>query len=415
MRNLTAQIIEVILMRALSPLKKQLTIKTASLLVLSSFVGSEVYAADKGKFYGDFRLRFEEVQQNNPLEDATGLTIRSRLGYITPSLSGFSAQIEIEDSRALIDDFAVPPSNFNTGEFSVIADPESNTEIDQLLVKYKAGGFYGKLGRQVIVRDGQRFIGHVGFRQDRQTFDALSLGYDVGNGLSFKYAYIDQRNRIFSDDADFDSEDHLLDASFKTSYGKFGAFAYLLEVDNDTDNGLDTYGISFNGATKFGDNKLSYSAILATQESTSPDAEFDADYISLEGKYKFAAPVWLKVGYELLGSDDGEFGFSTPLATLHKFNGFADVFLATPAQGLEDLYLGVGGKFSGFKWTAIYHDFSSEESIEGSTDLGSEIDLVLVRPITKQWVVGAKVALYDAGTAGQVDTDRFWLWANFKF
>ena len=117
----------------------------------------------------------------------------------------------------------------------------------------------------------------------------------------------------------------------------------------------------------------------------------------------------------MLGSDDGEFGFSTPLATLHKFNGFADVFLATPAQGIEDLYIGVGGKFSGFKWTAIYHDFSSEESIEGSTDLGSEIDLVLVRPITKQWVVGAKVALYDAGTAGQVDTDRFWLWANFKF
>ena len=404
-------------MKALSPLKKQFTIKTVSLLVLSSLISSEAFTADKGKFYGDFRLRFEEVQQNNPLENATGLTLRSRLGYITPTYSGFSGQIEIEDSRAIIDDFAVPPSGFNTGEFSVIADPESNTEIDQLLIKYKAGGFYGKLGRQVIVRDGQRFIGHVGFRQDRQTFDALNLDYKVGNGLSFKYAYIDQRNRIFSDDADVDSQDHLLDASFETSYGKFGAFAYLLEVDNDTENGLDTYGISFKGATKFGDSKLSYSVILATQESTSPDAEFDASYINLEAHYKFSAPIWLKVGYELLGSDDGEFGFSTPLATLHKFNGFADVFLGTPAQGLEDLYFAVGGKFAGFKWSAIYHDFSSEESLAGSTDLGSEIDLVLVRPINKQWVVGAKAALYDAGSAdfSQVDTDRFWLWANFKF
>lgn len=402
-------------MRALSPLKKQLTLKTASLLVLTSLAGSEVYAADKGKFYGDFRLRFEEVQQNNDLADGTGLTLRSRLGYITPSISGFSGQIEIEDSRAFIDDFAVPPSGFNTGEFSVIADPESNTEIDQAFIKYKAGSFYAKLGRQVIVRDGQRFIGHVGFRQDRQTYDALSLGFKAGKSLDLKYAYIDQRNRIFSEDADFDSQDHLFDASFKTSFGKFGAFAYLLELDNDTENGLDTFGIQFNGATKIGDSKISYSAVLATQESTTPDAEFDADYIHLEAKYKFAGPIWVKAGYEVLGSDNGQFGFTTPLATLHKFNGFADVFLGTPAQGLEDFYVGVGGKVAGFKWTAIYHDFSSEESIEGSTDLGDELDLVLVRPINKQWVVGAKAALYDAGDAGSVDTDRFWLWANFKF
>jgi hypothetical protein len=42
------------------------------------------------------------------------------------------------------------------------------------------------------------------------------------------------------------------------------------------------------------------------------------------------ASVNVKVGYELLGSDNGEYGFATPLATLHKFNGWADQFLGTP-------------------------------------------------------------------------------------
>ena len=35
---------------------------------------------------------------------------------------------------------------------------------------------------------------------------------------------------------------------------------------------------------------------------------------------------------------NGTIGFSTPLATLHKFQGFADVFLTTPASGITDAY-----------------------------------------------------------------------------
>ena len=52
-------------------------------------------------------------------------------------------------------------------------------------------------------------------------------------------------------------------------------------------------------------------------------------------------------GYELLGSDDGKVAFNTPLATKHKFNGWADKFLGTPKEGLEDVYLTAKGKVSG--------------------------------------------------------------------
>ena len=44
------------------------------------------------------------------------------------------------------------------------------------------------------------------------------------------------------------------------------------------------------------------------------------------------------MGIEILANDK-ETSFATPLATLHKFNGFADQFLATPSQGLEDKFL----------------------------------------------------------------------------
>ena len=45
----------------------------------------------------------------------------------------------------------------------------------------------------------------------------------------------------------------------------------------------------------------------------------------------------------MLGGDNGSGNraFQTPLATKHAFQGWADQFLTTPADGIEDAYLGV--------------------------------------------------------------------------
>ena len=93
-------------------------------------------------------------------------------------------------------------------------------------------------------------------------------------------------------------------------------------------------------------------------------------YINAEAGYNFGA-VTVLGGYELLGSDNGV-GFNTPLATKHKFNGWADKFLGTPGEGLEDIYLTAKGKAYGVKWVATYHDFSSD--VDG-IDFGSELKL----------------------------------------
>ena len=41
---------------------------------------------------------------------------------------------------------------------------------------------------------------------------------------------------------------------------------------------------------------------------------------------------------------NGVKGFTTPLATLHKFQGWADKFLATPVNGIEDEYVNLSAR-----------------------------------------------------------------------
>ncbi len=362
-----------------------------------------------GKANGDIRIRYEGVDQDNALDDASAFTIRTRLGYTTGSFSGITATAEFEDVRVIagMDDYSVPPTGFQTGEYSVIADPEV-TELEQGYLKYSGGGFTAKLGRQVLTLDNHRFVGDVGWRQDRQTFDALSVAYASGD-LTVNFAYLDQRERIFGQVADVDSEDILLNVSYKTPFGTVTGYNYMLAVEDVDNSGLDTFGVRFAGSQ----DKLTYAAEFATQSQETAGDDLKATYMMLEGGYNLGV-VSLGLGYEVLGSDDGAYGFSTPLATLHKFNGWADVFLTTPATGLVDLSLSAKGKAGPGSWVVAYHDFSADESTAAVDDLGDEIDLVYSMKFGKMYNTGVKAAIYSAGDAG-VDTTKYWLWVGATF
>jgi len=374
-------------------------------------------ALTKGKASIDLRLRYESVEQNNALKDAKALTLRTRLGYTTADYKGFSGMIEMEDVRiaAGINEYTVGPTGFNPGTYSVIADPES-TELEQGFVKYKNNALSAKFGRQVLTLDNHRFIGHVGWRQDRQTFDGLSLSMTPAEDMSIKYAYLTKRNRIFAESADLYSKDHLLNVGYKTTIGKLTGYAYLLETDNNTNNALNTYGLRLSGNKITGAGKFLYNAEYATQDYESGITKSDANYMLVEGGLAMK-PITVKLSYEVLGSDNGNYGFSTPLATLHKFNGWTDQFLSTPSQGLEDLYLTISTKALGGKIVATYHDFSTDKSTSTVSDLGNEINLLYATKFNKIYNAGIKYATYSAGdsAAGKVDTDKLWIWTGFKF
>lgn len=372
-------------------------------------------AITEGKAFGNVRLRYEQVDQDNTLNNANALTVRTRLGYKTGTLSGFSGLVEFEDSRTVA---AVDEYNDTLGrntDTSVVADPET-TELDQAYLQYEFDTITARFGRQVIAYDNHRFIGHVGWRQDRQTFDALRATFTPIPDLAIDYAHLNQRNRIFAEAKDLPAKDHLLNVGYQMPIGKLSGYGYFLEVDDDTDNALDTIGMRFSGSQALSDITLTYGLEYATQEADNGGTTFDADYYKLD----VGAEVWglnLGLAYEVLGSDDGSYGFSTPLATLHAHNGWADQFLGTPAVGLADLSVSIKGALAGGKWAVIFHDYSADDAQPGVDDLGSEIDLSFTRPFANHYTAGIKYAAYLAGDegAGKVDTDKLWLTLSAAF
>lgn len=362
------------------------------------------------------RLRYEMVDQTNLPNSADALTLRARVGAELKA-SGFSFLAEAEGTLALSEDYndTLP---FNGVEpFPVVADPE-NLELNRLQVSYMNKGTGVTVGRQRINLDNQRFVGAVGWRQNEQTFDAVR-GQGKFGVVALDATYAISQRTIFGVDSPnehFDGDFVFLQGGVDLPVVDAKAFAYLLDYDTRLAFSSQTYGVLVTGELAIpAVGKLTGMASYATQSDYGANpASFDADYLNAQlGLALFGFTV--TAGYEELGSDGGVAAFQTPLATLHAFNGWADLFLTTPANGLRDYYAGVGKTFAvpflpGLKADVTYHEFDSDF---GGFEYGSEWNASLgfkLGPVS----LLAKYANYDsAGFA--VDTEKFWLQAEVGF
>jgi hypothetical protein len=375
--------------------------------------------ATKGSANLDFRYRYENVDDDSKNRTASANTLRSRLTLASASWSGFSGLAEVDNVWNFGSDNYNSTENGNT-QYPVIADPEG-TDLNQVWLKYTGGSYDGTAGRQRILHGNQRFVGGVAWRQNEQTYDGFRAHWDPIEKLKLDLSYVYNVNRIFGPDdganpADLEGDNFF----FRTDYQllenhKVAAFGYFFDIDADgpygpgktVNNSSDTYGIEYQG--KF--NWLSVAAAYATQsEAGDSELDYDADYYMVELGASFKA-INLKAGYEVLGSDNGV-GFSTPFATLHKFQGWADMFLSTPGDGIEDLYGSVGGKLGPVKLAAIYHDFQAEDSSE---DFGTELDLVASWSLTDKLSMQAKYASFDSDSDRYSDTEKVWFTMQMKF
>jgi hypothetical protein len=375
-------------------------------------------ALSRGKVTGQFNLRYEGVEEDNALEKADALTLRSAIKYTTAAFKGFTGVAEFEDVSVVgVDRFAVPVTGFNTGRYSVIADPET-TELNQGYLQYNSGGFLARVGRQDIRYDNQRIVGAVPWRQDYQSFDAVTLEYkkDAASAWTVDYHYITQRERIFAEAGDINSKDHILHGVIATPIGSLVGYAVLLEDDIAVHNALDTYGVRLTGTKRiFSKYDATYLAEFATQDYERALVDRSADFYHLEGGITVSG-ITGKVGVESLGSDGGAYGFSTPLATLHAFQGWADQFLATPNQGIEDWYLSLGKTVAGGALTFVYHDYSADHSSPAVDDLGEEYNIQWIKPIRNNYQIGIKYADYQQGDlAAKADKQILWTWLQLNF
>lgn len=413
-------------MRKFNPLAKTVPIALAALAFSSPALAvgaDDAHGSDRLEIkpIADARLRYEAVDQG-PLE-ADAVTLRLRAGA-EAKFGDFSLLAEGEGTVAPVNDYNAFPFPIADGQrrsqYAVVSDPQ-NVELNRLQLQYKSKDVAATLGRQRINLDDQRWVGSVGWRQNEQTFDAVRGEAKLGP-IAIDLTYAISQRTIFGEDAGprTDIDGDLIFASFGSKLGPLQGklFTYLIDYDEGfaLPNSSQTYGGFLSGAVPLGKaTKLSLRASYARQ-SDYGDNPFDyaANYWSFEAGTKFAG-FNLTGGWEQLGSDNGR-AVQTPLATLHKFNGWADLFLTTPPAGLEDAYLSVGRSFEGIKalpglnGNITFHQF---DSAKGGVEYGTEWDASAGFKLGKIGVL-FKYADYDARDFG-TDTRKFWLQTEWSF
>jgi hypothetical protein len=374
----------------------------------------------------DARLRTEDVNQDGLANDAHATTLRARLGVETGKIWSTSLLVEGEAVIPIEDDYRPDPSVPEMVTYPVVADPESY-ELNRLqLVNTSIPGTTLTLGRQRILLDDQRFVGNSGWRQNEQTFDAFRVMNKSIKDLVFDATYLNQVNRVYGKDSPqgiYEGPSVLLNASYQTKVGKITGFGYLLQFDNIAGapaavrDSSDTYGLRFAGDHPVGKIRLAYTASWATQSDAGNNPlSFDLDYETVE----FTA-TWkqfgLGAGIEVL-EGNGVKGFTTPLATLHKFNGWADKWLTTPANGLEDRYVNATTNFKavgGLDTLGIVLGYHSYEAQHISADYGSEWNASIAAKLKKVAFM-LKYADYQQGVLPSArDTDKLWLQVEFTW
>jgi len=376
----------------------------------------------EGKVSLNIRARAEIADQAG-FETSQAYTERTRLGFTTGEYNGIFLHIDVEDIRAADDSLYNAAGTNGEPTKTVIADPV-DTELNQFFANFNFADMNAnvRVGRQRIKIDDDRFVGNVGWRQNEQTFDAVKLDVMPIENVDITYAYIWDVNRVFGPDAnkDFESDSHVIHLSYDDArLGKITGFAYLLSLD-----GLaaapalssDTYGLRYEATRNLkGDPdgpKLNYVLSWAMQQDAGDNTtNYEANYYLIDVKY-IEDGWYAGGGWEVLGSDDGMTSFQTPLATGHKFNGWADVFLTTPPDGLEDTYIYLGGDLpAGYKGKAVYHWFDPED---GGRDFGEEFDAVVTKKISDNADVLVKYAYYN-GDMAFADRAKFWLQLTLNY
>jgi len=392
----------------------------ASSVAPAQAADSFVDAFKQGKGGLAFRYRLEHVDQDNYDKDATASTLRTRLNFRTADLKGFGLFAEYDYVMTL------GWNNYNAGagntpnrvKYPVIADP-TGANLNQAYIQWKNDkGTLFRGGRERIIYDNARFVGNVGWRQNEQTYDGVYFQQKAG-GFDFQGAWVGQVNRIFGHDVPAGRQDNntwLINGSKAwDGFGKLVAYYYDINNKDAAAFSTQSYGIRFAGKHKFEKFSLGYSAEYAHQKDAHNNpVDYSANYY--RGDLSFVlSKVTPYIGFESLGGDDTRPGamFRTPLATLHAFNGWADKFLATPAAGLDDFFVGIKGKVGTWSWNAVYHDFNAES---GSGSFGNEIDASIGRKFAKHYGVLFKAAWFNADSSSSYDdTTKLWvqLTANF--
>jgi hypothetical protein len=376
-----------------------------------------------GKLLLELRPRYEYVDQANKPDTANAFTLRTLLGWQTKPWHGFVGLVQFLNVANLDGDEYNPNPAVTTSRYPTVADP-NNTDVPQLYLDYV--GFDKtsiKWGRQISKLNNLRVVGDVNFRQTPQTFDAISAGTTFLPNANLYGAYYWRQLTTLGTQKEMqtpvlNARYSFLPNEYVIGYAVFQDQANTGQNTGFSDNSNQILGIRLDGAHPFGEKwKGLYTAEYAKQDPYADgNAAIDTYYyhLALGAQY---GPYYGRVHQERLASNDGLYGYQTPLATLHIFQGWADQFTTTPRQGLIDTYLSGGATL--FGKLQIYGEYHWFDSDVGGIDLGAELDLSVSYPLYKGLVGKLEYADYRTGdppsATGKSDTTKFWVTLTYSY
>ncbi len=382
------------------------------------------------------RYRYEQVNQQGNLHEAHASTLRIAFGYETKPLAGFSLFGQVEAVAPIGQRLYSYPGHAT--QYPTVVDP-TGTELNQAFIRYQwpVGNtkFSSKIGRQEIILNNQRFIGPVAWRQNQQTFDAVTGLLAPIKDVAISGGYISKVHRISGGEArntgaggTISANDGVLgmDSTFanagykKPGFFSVNAYAVLLQYQDVPSLSSKTGGVRLEGPWKI-DTDLSflYAIEVAQQKKfANTPAKFSAGYWQAEAGVAYQK-VTVKVGWNQLDGASATDKFNTPLATGHAFNGWAEQFLTTPNAGLSAGYVSANAIVpwvEGLSATLIGYAFRAQT---GGQHYGREWDGLIeykAIPIDKNLLFGLKVGHFKASTGAPFkDLTKTSLYSVYSF
>ena len=383
----------------------------------------------QGKSLSSLKSRYEFVDQDGKSKNANALTVQTLLGWETKPIDGISFALQFIGVSPLIDDYNDKKngvSNLSKVNYPVVVDPEGYN-INQAFISYTHQNKHNaKVGRQAIFLDNWRFVGDVRFRQNIQVMDGITTKIYPYDGIELFLSHVENVRQVTTKNQNTRIE--LANLKYKISKsGSLVGYGYFVDWDDESQKikSDKTFGARLNGLRPASEEwNLLYTLEYADQSSYKDGSSLIDNYYYRVG-FGVGQESWsLRFDQEKLSGNANGKAFQTNLGTNHLFQGWADVFLTTPNQGIIDNMIIAKAKILGATIKSEFHLIDSDRNF--TTDSGSqadnyghEFDIGIYYPIKKDTKVSLEYANFSEGdtysTARKRDIEKIWLTLIYKF
>ncbi len=363
----------------------------------------------------EMRYRYEFVHQGNLANEAQAHTLRTIGGFQTAPYENFRFAFAFGNTMPIGSN-----RHYNDGVNNLSAFPRIGDRRDTQAQLAQVQWFglpqtSATLGRQYLVIDNQRWVGTSNWRQNRHSFDGLTLKNSSLSDLTFLYSYLFNVNRSPGTNTflgSYEMDTHLFHAAYAgLPFAKASAYAYLMDFGDHPALSNATFGARLESKYSISDDfaltgvgEYAHQTAYANSPSSFSYGYYTVEPGAVVGTDKGAfGSLTLKMGYEAFGGDDAQ-GMRTPIASQHSQNGWAEIFSTVPANGLCDFYLSGSYRYqlpvdelAPTRAQIAWHRFSADEN---AAHYGDELDIGVSQLFFDHYSFELQYAAYNRDQLG---------------